>query len=329
LKRDAPALRSLLETAGRLHVRGVPLRWDRLDPGDRHHRPFPSYPWQRQRFWAESGDARAIRLAGPAHALLGTRAQGGNPAWLSDVGPHTHAFLCDHRLDERAVFPAAGYVETMLAAVAQRAEGYMLELHDVNFERVLRLDQAQLLETTFDERSRTLTIRCKPAGGEGEWQTHAHARVPNGESSRVGPTPGGLPPDACAIDVDALYARFARAGHDYGPAFRSLRWAATAGTDLWGRIAIDPGDEHARMQWHVHPSILDAAFHLALASMQADEERESKYLPVHIERVQWLRPATEEVLCRVSNIHHQDVRSHADVEIFTLAGEPVAALRGA
>jgi NADPH:quinone reductase-like Zn-dependent oxidoreductase/acyl carrier protein len=44
--------------------------------------------------------------------------------------------------------------------------------------------------------------------------------------------------------------------------------------------------------------------------------------------VLWLRPANGEVLCRVSNVHHQDVRSYADIELFTPTGEPVAAIYG-
>jgi len=151
--------------------------------------------------------------------------------------------------------------------------------------------------------------------------------VPPGDGFEGTLAPARVPADATDIDVEALYARFARAGHDYGPAFRALRWAATSAPDLWGRIVVD-ADDYASSQWHVHPSILDAAFQLALASVPVDEERETKYLPVHIERVRWLRPAAAEMLCRVSNVHHQDVRSYADVELFTLAGEPVAALHG-
>ncbi|TMG97906.1 MAG: hypothetical protein E6H69_12440, partial [Betaproteobacteria bacterium] len=81
-------------------------------------------------------------------------------------------------------------------------------------------------------------------------------------------------------------------------------------------------------QWYLHPAILDGALQLALASVPMDEERDAKYLPVHIERVLWVRPAHGEVLCRVSNVHHQDVRSYADIELFTPAGEPVAAMYG-
>jgi acyl transferase domain-containing protein/NADPH:quinone reductase-like Zn-dependent oxidoreductase/acyl carrier protein len=330
LKRDAPAMRCVLGSIAKLHVRGVAVQWERLSTDDASHQPFPTYPWQRQRFWAESPDARALRLSGPSHPLLGTRKRGANPAWLSDIGPHTHAFLGDHRLDDRAVFPAAGYVELMLAAVAQSSKESALELSDVRFERLLWLDQAELVETAIDERARTVEICAKPATGEAEWLRHAgaHGRVIDGHAANMQTV--CIPKDAREIDVDALYARFARSGHGYGQAFRTIRWARAAGAEFWGRIALDAdvGEGQWPGQWHLHPAILDGALQLALASVPVDEEREAKFLPVHIERVLWLRRANGEVLCRVSNVHHQDVRSYADIELFTPAGEPVAAMYG-
>ncbi|TMG92386.1 MAG: acyltransferase domain-containing protein, partial [Betaproteobacteria bacterium] len=328
LKRDAPAMQCVLESVAKLHVRGVAVQWERLSTGDAPHQLFPSYPWQRQRFWTESPDARALRLSGPSHPLLGTRKRSANPAWLSDIGPHTHAFLGDHRLDDRAVFPAAGYVELLLAAVAQGSKESALELSDVRFERLLWLDHTALVETAMDERARTVEICAKPATGEAEWQRHAraHARVTDRPDRNL--RRRCIPSEAREIDVDALYARFARSGHGYGPQFRTLRWAAAAGTDFWGRIAVEAGDAAVPSQWYLHPAILDGALQLALASVPMDEERDAKYLPVHIERVLWVRPAHGEVLCRVSNVHHQDVRSYADIELFTPAGEPVAAMYG-
>jgi acyl transferase domain-containing protein len=187
LKRDTPAMECMLASVAKLHVRGVAVQWERLGIDGVSHHSFPGYPWQRQHFWAESEDARAVRLSGPAHPLLGTRGRGANPAWMADIGPHTHAFLRDHRLDDRAVFPAAGYVELMLAAGAQGVKESALELRDVRFQRLLRLDQAELVETAIDERARTIAISAKPATGDGEWQRHAPRACARDRSARREP----------------------------------------------------------------------------------------------------------------------------------------------
>jgi hypothetical protein len=84
LKRDTPAMECMLASVAKLHVRGVAVQWELLGIDGVSHHSFPGYPWQRQHFWAESEDARAVRLSGPAHPLLGTRGRGANPAWLSE-----------------------------------------------------------------------------------------------------------------------------------------------------------------------------------------------------------------------------------------------------
>src|SRR5262249_15399980 len=70
LQRNEPASHCMMETVASLHVRGVDVDWPRVNRSDGSHRSFPGYPWQRERFWAESHDARALRLSGAAHPLL-------------------------------------------------------------------------------------------------------------------------------------------------------------------------------------------------------------------------------------------------------------------
>ena len=325
LKRDAPAVRCMLETVAALHVRGFGLRWEGVQPGPCPHHPFPTYPWQRQSFWAESDDARALRIAGPLHPLLGIRERGPALAWQSDIDVHTHPYLVDHGLDGKTVFPAAGYIELMLAAMREGKPDSTVELRDVHFERVLWLDEPHLVQTAVDERGRII-INAKPAHGSAQWQQHVRGRGavldhPRGASNAV-----AIPDDATSVDVDALYERFERAGHRYGPLFRTLRWAGRTGGALWGRIALDSTLAPEAARWLLHPALLDGALQLTLASMPIDDERDALYLPVHAERIRWLRPADAEVVCRVSGVHHQDVRSYADIALFTPSGEPIATL---
>lgn len=326
LKRDRPAQECLQEMLAQLHVRGIPVDWRRCNRGDAGHRPFPTYAWQRQRFWAESPDARALRLESPSHPLLGRLERGAARTWQSDIGMHTHPLLSDHVLDGKAVFPAAGYVELLLAAAGGDASK-PVALRDVRFERVLRLEQTQLVQTSVDARTSAVRISAQPADQSGPWQSHAAAQI-----FEIGvPGPGralaAIPDDAESLDIDALYARFAQAGHAYGSRFRTLRSAARWRDELWGRVALDPASTGDADAWRLHPALLDGALQLTLASVPYDPERDSLFLPVHIERIEWLRPAGRELICRLFNVHHQDVRSYADVELFTLQGELLATLR--
>ncbi|XXX76156.1 acyltransferase domain-containing protein [Sorangium sp. So ce134] len=54
LRRGQDERRSLLESLGKLYVRGYPVAWKRLYPdGGRLVEP-PAYPWQRERYWVDA-----------------------------------------------------------------------------------------------------------------------------------------------------------------------------------------------------------------------------------------------------------------------------------
>jgi hypothetical protein len=131
-------------------------------------------------------------------------------------------------------------VELLLAAARKGEKDVPLELRDVNFERILWLDATQLVQTSVDERGRTLTVSAREASGAGDWQRHGHARSYVNQFTADRAPRGFVPNDIRELDLDALYARFRRAGHGYGRMFRTLRWAGQAGSDLWGRLVAEP-----------------------------------------------------------------------------------------
>ena len=199
----------------------------------------------------------------------------------------------------------------------------------MRFERLLWLDHAELVETAMDERARTVEICAKPATGEAEWLRHAgaHARVIDGPAANM---------QTVCIPKARTRDRRRRSLRKICTV-RARLWAGVpdhcagrgaAGTEFWGRIAVDADNAGEAGQWHLHPAILDGALQLALASVPPMRSARPNFCRCTSRRVLWLRPANGEVLCRVSNVHHQDVRSYADIELFTPTGEPVAAMYG-
>lgn len=75
---------SLLELIGRLWVRGVPVDWARLHVGDRRRVPLPTYPFERQRFWIESGSVQFQQASSPVPA---PRVNFSVPVWRHSIEP--------------------------------------------------------------------------------------------------------------------------------------------------------------------------------------------------------------------------------------------------
>jgi acyl transferase domain-containing protein len=61
LRRDVPSAGALAEAAGALYAAGAALDWDAVLPGPVSLFGLPSYPWQRERFWAAPVDAVPLR----------------------------------------------------------------------------------------------------------------------------------------------------------------------------------------------------------------------------------------------------------------------------
>lgn len=66
--------KQLLESAGKLYVKGVELDWSALDrPYPRRRVPLPTYPFQRQRFWVDgpaAGESSGAAAQPPATGML-------------------------------------------------------------------------------------------------------------------------------------------------------------------------------------------------------------------------------------------------------------------
>ncbi|HEY2739204.1 MAG TPA: LLM class flavin-dependent oxidoreductase, partial [Thermoanaerobaculia bacterium] len=55
MRRDADVRMTMLGAAGALYAQGYEIDWTAIYPGDSAFTRFPSYPWQRERYWIESG----------------------------------------------------------------------------------------------------------------------------------------------------------------------------------------------------------------------------------------------------------------------------------
>ena len=193
------------------------IDWKEVAPGSGRHIDLPKYPWQRQQYWAESPDSRHRRLAAPTHPLLGVREPGPARQWEACVSADQFPYLADHGFRGRAVFPAAGHIELMLAAAADGSFADPVGLADVNFDRVLWADQPHVIQTAFDPATRRLSVSARPVGDAGKgWELCSRgvrwAADTSGANSMVRGTVTP-PPDATPVPAEDLYARKARRGY--------------------------------------------------------------------------------------------------------------------
>ena len=81
--------------------------------------PLPPYPWRHIQFKITPTAEATTVFAPPSHPLLGSRPRADCSEWFSTIDPTLFPWIADHKVGGISVFPAAGYVEVMLAAARE------------------------------------------------------------------------------------------------------------------------------------------------------------------------------------------------------------------
>ncbi|PSR19686.1 hypothetical protein C8255_01005 [filamentous cyanobacterium CCP3] len=314
----------VLTSLGELYTQGVPIDWAGFDRDYPQHRKvsLPTYPWQRERYWLKASKAHALQ-GQAVHPLLGVEqrlAASSERRFEQILSVDDPAWLSDHQVFERVIFPGAAYVELALAASGGA-------IKNVSVTRPLAVEQTTVLQTIVRENTR-IEIFAQ-AKGETDWVQHATAL--GDEAAALVPEPLDLAALRlrCAqlVNVETLYESLAALGLNYGPQFRTLRHLHIGQGELLAQveIAAEVGDADG---YYLPPMLLDGAFQ-AIAAWQSEdaESDDCIYLPTSVERVQSHRALGASVLV-YGRGHIEGSECFADLTFCNQQGEVLATVEG-
>ncbi|MFC5286552.1 SDR family NAD(P)-dependent oxidoreductase [Actinokineospora guangxiensis] len=246
LRAGEPEPAALLHGLAGQYARGLPVRW-RAVYGAGPVAELPAYPFQRSRHWLDTPAAGG----GTGHALLGAAvelADGSATVHTGRLSAGTHPWLAEHRVDGRAVLPAAALAELVL-----HAAGPGRAIDSLALRTPLPIPDAGAVPLQIAVGGTgSVTVHSRQ---DGEWVTHAEATVT--ETAETGTALTEWPPDGEPIDLEGRYD--ALEGLDYGPAFRGVRAAWRAGGTVYTEVALPEGTDVAGHG--LHPALFDAALH--------------------------------------------------------------------
>lgn len=287
-QRDRDDHRDLNETIGATWLSGADCDLTRWFPRRAPFVPLPSYPWQRRLHRpVATGEATGSLDRHRVHPLLGYRLPTPSTAWENQLDAGRVPWLDEHRVDDSNAFPAAGFVEVVLAAAARvRADEPFVEIADVEILTPLVLDDANAhtLRSSIDSRLGTVRITGRRHASLDPWVDHVRARVAE-EPSDVGfevmvPPPPERAPDFGRQD---LLAATRAGGLDYGPTFRRIERGWREGDRAIGIF------EHGLdgREYLLHPGELDSALQLVIMLLAEApvRPRDRVYLPTRFERI--------------------------------------------
>ncbi|UQA57020.1 type I polyketide synthase [Polyangium aurulentum] len=355
-----PSLRSeggerdaMLNSLGALYALGYPVTWDKLFPAGGRVVQLPAYPWQRERLCLEPAaqassmvDAEAAARHPLLHRHLTPSIEPGSHLWEARLGVDGPAYLNDHRVQGRAVMPAAGYLEMALAAAAEALGRAPRRLEQVAFERALFLPEqgrvtVQLALAADTPEAGSFRILGHEPGAEGAgasaWTLHARGVVRASPSAEPEGTRLALAEiqarcgeaSAGAAHYEAMKAR----GLEYGPAFQGVERIWRRDGEALGQIhaatASRAADPHV-----IHPALLDACFQVLAAALPLRGEGLAEgdtFLPIALRSLRLHDHAGSAVFChaRIEAEGAGDgVTFEGDLRVIDDAGQTVLEVQG-
>jgi len=323
--------RAFERTLARLHCAGINInlkKW--FGESGQPLAELPTYPWVHKQFRIEKPVVSAItenRSELSAHPLSGFRIDhpGQAEIWYrSFISPHTHPYLNDHRVGGEIVFPGTGYLELALS-VAQglSSRDEKLTVTDLVILEPMKVPQQGLeLQTMVQAAgSNIYKISIYSRRPSNPWICHVTSQLkPAGHVKPIVFKPSG---DGEPLDPNEFYISCSQVGIDYGTQFRGLKEVFAGSGRMTGVIelaGINPS------HYLLHPALVDSAFQVYGARLLHDEQ--AAFLPVEIHQVYYFKPAPKQVLVEIFETEKFEKVRKADIRLFSIDGEAIAAIEG-
>jgi len=339
LRRNEEDVSSILNSVAKLFVAGVDISWTKWYEGG-NKISLPNYPFQRQAYWFVAEDS-GMTLTPVLNPLLGRQI----PSPASDIifsqhlSPKSLPYLSDHKIGDRLIFPAAAYVEIIMAAglyVVQCDKGQIpLMVEKFTVDAALALESPTQIQTI---------VRPVGSASDFSWEIQIHRRVESDEVNQwkrhaVATFSPNAAPNVSTLDVEKVKARLAfqrdmdtvgvyaaigKSGIQFGPKFQSITHVWGGETELLSQMSLPENSTN----YICHPIVIDAmiqtaVFRQILAS--TDESVLQLQLPISIKKFSWLsRDTTIKMFIRAT----WDTNGEASVTLHNEGGIPLAMMEG-
>jgi acyl transferase domain-containing protein/acyl carrier protein len=313
LRRDEGGGARFAASLAQAHVAGAGVDWERL-LGDGHRVSLPTYPFQRRRYWLSgtaAADASAIGLGDPDHPMLSAIVEdpeGEGLLFAGRLSLATHPWIADHAISGTALLPGTGFVELALRAAADAGCEVLEEL---TLQAPLVLGptdavQIRVWVSVADERGRReISIHSRPEPELGQdaedWTCHAQGLLGDAAAAAPEPIDAWPPEGAEPLEIEGLYERLADAGFDYGPAFQGQVAGWRRDEEVFAEVSLPEDQVADAARFHLHPALLDCAFHAAIdAAISAGREEAKPLMPFSWRGVRVPVPGATSLRARIS-----------------------------
>lgn len=335
LRRNIDESIEMLTNMAGLFMRGQPINWATVNQSSGAFVALPRYPWNRESFWLESKTSAHERLAPAEHPLLGLRVAAAQPTWQFSLHPGRYAYLNDHQFWDSIVFPGAGYGEIGLALARLLFPDEPHAVEDLEIKKALLIDAKQppTVQIVFNPDEKSFAV-CSALAASDDWELHAQGRLTRVVPAEVTQVDLAQLREALPdhFDHDQYYAELAATGYQFGPNFQQLQNVWHTKGEALAEIVVPDAVVKTVNQYHFHPAVLDACFHISKGVQIVHLDALPKdyfYLPQAIRRIRLECDKPPTHLWAHARLTKYDGHSLvSDIFVYDKQGRRVAEIRG-
>ena len=305
---------AMARAAAALFVEGHPLDWATIAGRPGTHVDLPLNVWIKEQFWQDSEESRSLLFKPVEHPFLGMPERGNGTSWTSEINLKAFSYLKDHRMQSDVIFPAAGYVDTIIAlSRAQFGADKTIEIEDSVIHEALFIapEQDILFSTVFDSERGKAQVFSRSRDAEDDWvlRCDAKMRIYDVET----PPAQVIDPETTdfeQIDVGYVYDVDTTSGLvNYGDAFQTIQ-------DLWmspdktiARILLRDGGRATQDRHHLHPTMFDGCLQILEPRMTLERVARGRQsddpvcLPIGVGRMRVYADFPDEVIVEADQFH--------------------------
>ncbi|NNE90007.1 MAG: amino acid adenylation domain-containing protein [Verrucomicrobiales bacterium] len=327
----------MLTNLAKMQQHGYEIDWDAVNQADGKFVDLPNYTWQHETFWLESEEGEYLRCADFEHPLLGLRQTAPKPTWRFECDPRYFTWLDDHRFWDSVVFPASGYGEIGLAVARKMFPGENYVVEELEMKKALFVSETNVptVEVVFDSDTRVFQIFSSTSTRK-EWELNSQGVL------RKQPVPVQEKP----MDFELLkkglddhfthgeyYDDYEEAGYQFQPLFRHLQEVWRKPGESFAEILTPEGLLDSVPEFHVHPAVLDAYFHVVKGGQKPPEGAKATdyfYLPAAISSIRLYQDRPPRRVFGHAKVDTSNEREHlsADIDLYDEEGILIAQVFG-
>ncbi len=331
--------KALLQRIAEQYVQGAKIDWAMFYQGKRDRLiSLPTYPFQRQRFWAEGAKLAEPQLP-EVHPLLGQKLQlAGVTETRFQVQIPSENYLKDHCIFGQPIFPAAAYLEMLRTAGAQVMHDPQVQQFKI--ERSLPLTEIQTLQIVLKPEADYYIAQIFRRMPDASWTLQASAQINDTENHKSVHNPvhldvqkfilqvtGSLPiekEDLRSLPANEFYHQLQDQGLEYGESFRGIQklWQGDGEAIAQIQLPKDLSQDLQTPLYKLHPVLLDASFQTLGALLS------QPYLPVGCDRFQLFQPLGDRVWSHVQITSRNAQQVQANISLMNDNGAIVAEVIG-